>query len=491
MAHLDRFLPTDRRYCSAVPALDKFSCSSVTPPVNPCCRSSFIVHPAWIAEPSTPARCQWISHCLPSPGPAWNRLSKLKGSVGLDSNVPVLMRGEQDGFYYRGTVKEHIKNERGMFLVEFTKPRVSRGRQPVCVQKTAKDDILEYVNGMKHSLLPGDKVLAPWEQDMARYGPGTILTGIETRDPLRASEDEEIMVQFWNGKKVKLPRGVALWIPPSLWERIVEMIHMPFTSRLKPRESLDTNSCIFYHSPKPALIPVCAVHSLAKHCLLCSPCWPRFHYHCDGIRCSSACVRCICCCHPHVDPWWPLPSRSLVFQRDAEEAESSSKRSPHLLELEGPNQEEPEVVAASSPSSDSEWDREPFSTKSTMIDSAVNTGSVSLEKHRLKGSARPEGEYWKRSHRKTHPSNSGLSSCSSTCSKGRLESKAISTGDMSCVAPTNQSAMFETIKQSPRGQLAMKGILRDQDFKPSLREEGFAASGKQRYKKSKKESSVI
>lgn len=74
-----------------------------------------------------------------------------------------------------------------MFLVEFAKPLVSHGRHPVCVQKTAKDDILEYVNGMKHSLLPGDRVLAPWEPDGARYGPGTVLRGIETRDPLRGN----------------------------------------------------------------------------------------------------------------------------------------------------------------------------------------------------------------------------------------------------------------------------------------------------------------
>ncbi|KAM7110488.1 uncharacterized protein C11orf16 homolog isoform 1-T1 [Ciconia maguari] len=299
-------------------------------------------------------RCQWISHCLPSPGPSWKRLSASGRSVGLDSNVPVLVRREKDGFYYHGTVKEEIESERGMFLVEFAKPLVSRGRHPVCVQKTAKHDILEYLNGMKHSLLPGDKVLAPWEPDMARYGPGTVLTGIETREPLRASEDEEIMVQFWNDKTVKLPRGVALWIPPSLWERIVEMIHMPFTSRVKPRESLDTNSCVFSCSPKTALIPVCAVRSLAKHCLLCSPCWPHFRYHCDGICCSSAYVRCICCCHPHVDAWWPLPSRSLVFQSKTEEAESSSEPSPCLLELKGPNQEAAAAVAASSLSSDLE-----------------------------------------------------------------------------------------------------------------------------------------
>ncbi|XP_075019220.1 uncharacterized protein C11orf16 homolog [Calonectris borealis] len=486
MAHSEGFLPTGHRYCSAMPALDKLSCSSVRPTGHPCCRSFFVAHPAWIAEPLTAPRCRWISHCLPSPGPAWKRLSASGRSVGLDSNVPVLVRGEQDGFYYLGTVKEEIESERGMFLVEFAKPLVSRGRHPVCVQKTAKDDILEYVNGMKHSLLPGDKVLAPWEPDMARYGPGTVLTGIETRDPLRASEDEEIMVQFWNDKEVKLPRGVALWIPPSLWERIVEMIHMPFTSRVKPRESPDTNSCIFSCSPKPALIPVCAVHSLAKHCLLCSPCWPHFHYHCGGICCSSAYVRCICCCRPHVDAWWPLPSRSLVFQSKTEEAESSSEPSPCLLELKGPKQEEAAAVAASSPSSDSEWDQEPFPTKSTVVDSAVNTGSGCLEKPRLKDSARPKWKYWKRSHHKSHPSNSGLGSCSSTCTKGKLESKAISAGDMSCLAPANWSAMFETIEQSPRGQLTMKEILKDRDFKPSLGEEGVAASEKQRYKTARK-----
>ncbi|XP_009956254.1 PREDICTED: uncharacterized protein C11orf16 homolog, partial [Leptosomus discolor] len=504
MAHSEGFLSTGHRYFCAMPALDKFSCASIMPTVNPCCRSSFVVHPAWIVEPLTPQRCQWVSQCLPSPGPAWKRLSATGRSVGLDSDVAVLVRGEQDGFYYRGTVKEEIEeNERGMFLVEFAKPLVSRGRHPVSVQKTAKEDILEYVNGMKHSLLPGDKVLAPWESDMARYGPGTVLTGIETRDPLRASEDEEIMVQFWNDKEVKLPRGVALWIPPSLWERTVEMIHMPFTSRVKPRESQDIDSFVFSCSPKPALIPVCAVPSLAKHCLLCSPCWPHFHYHC---------VTCSCCCHPHVDAWWPLPSRSLVFQSETEDAESSSKPPLCLLEQKGLKQEAAAAVEASSPSSDSEWDLEPFPAKSTMADSAVNTGCGCLEKPRRKDSARPEWKYWK-SHHQSHPSNSalllgahpmenyqnsefhleiqiysfpGLCSHSSPCPKGKPESKAVSAGDVSCVALTNRSTVFETIKEFPRGQLTMKEIFRDPDFKLSLREEGFAASEEQRYKTARK-----
>uniref|UniRef100_A0A8C9MQT8 DUF4537 domain-containing protein n=1 Tax=Serinus canaria TaxID=9135 RepID=A0A8C9MQT8_SERCA len=366
-----------------------------------------------------------------------------------------------------------------MFLVEFAKPLVSRGRHAVCVQKTAQGDILDYVNGMKHSLLPGDRVLAPWEPDRARYGPGTVLRGIETRDPLRASEDEEITVQFWNDKQVKLPRGVALWIPPSLWERIVEMIHMPFTSRVKPRPSQDSNSCIFPCSPKAALIPVCALCSLAKHCLLCSPCWPHFHHHCaGGICCSSAWVRCICCCHPCAAGWWPLPSRSLVFQDKAEEAESNSELSPGLLELKCTKQGEAAAVATSSLSSDSERDLKPSPTKGTVGDSVVNTGSSCLEKPSVKNSARPDGEYWGRSHHKSHSSNSGPGSCT----EGQLESKAICTEDMSSVAPAQQSAVFETTEQTPRGQLTLKKILRGQDFKPSLREEGFAASEEQSYK---------
>uniref|UniRef100_A0A8C4JKV3 Chromosome 11 open reading frame 16 n=1 Tax=Dromaius novaehollandiae TaxID=8790 RepID=A0A8C4JKV3_DRONO len=400
MACSKGFLPTNHKYCSAMTALDKFSCYNVISTVSPCCRNSLLVHPAWITKPLTP----W-SRCLLSPDAAWKRPSVLARSAALASNVPVLVRGERDGFYYRGTVKEELESEGGMFLVEFAKPLVAHGKCPVSVQKTTQDDILEYVDGMKHSLLPGDKVLAPWEPDMVRYGPGTVLMGVETRDPLRASEDEEITVRFWNGKKRKLPLGVALWIPPSRWERTVEMIHMPFTSRLKPRENPDANSCIFSCSPVTVPIPLCTVDSLTKRGLLC---WPHFHCHCGGgICCSSVPTRCICCCHPHADAWWPLPSRSLVLPREKEEAEPSRKPSSCLLGLEGPKQEEAAAAAASSLSSDLERDLEPFPTKSTMMDSAVNTDSSLLEKPRLKESARPKWKYWKRSHHKSHPSNSG------------------------------------------------------------------------------------
>ncbi|MGH0131786.1 UNVERIFIED_CONTAM: hypothetical protein FKN15_053152 [Acipenser sinensis] len=67
----------------------------------------------------------------------------------------------------------------------------------------------------------GDKVLAPWETDQMRYGPWSVVSGIETRDPLRGSENEEISVRFWNGKEAKVSKGVTFWIPSSLYERTV------------------------------------------------------------------------------------------------------------------------------------------------------------------------------------------------------------------------------------------------------------------------------
>lgn len=217
-----------------------------------------------------------------------------------------------------------------------------------------------------------------------------------------ASEDEEITVQFWNDKKVNLPRGVALWIPSSLCGRIVEMIHMPFSSRLKSRESFDTNLGIFSCSRKTTWVPVCVACSNAKHSLLCSPCWPLLHCCCGGTCCSSACVHCFCCCHGHFDVWRPLPPKSQVFQREAEEAEPSSKSSPHLLEVEDPKQQELAVLAAHSPS-DSVGDLEVFPTQSAVVDSTVIADPSHPEKPRLEESAGPT---WKRNHYKSHASNS-------------------------------------------------------------------------------------
>lgn len=103
--------------------------------------------------------------------------------------------------------------------MEFARPLVSHGKHPVCVGKAAKDDILEYTNGMKHSLLPGDKVLAPWEPDMVRYGPGTVLTGIETREPLRGKKNATatFLMLLWDVRetvRINLCCGATASEPP-------------------------------------------------------------------------------------------------------------------------------------------------------------------------------------------------------------------------------------------------------------------------------------
>ncbi|KAM9149382.1 uncharacterized protein C11orf16 homolog [Pangshura tecta] len=404
MENPGRSLCTEHMYCRAVTALDKLSCSNFVTNIDPLSSTSFIVHPAWVTRPLIPQRCSWIGHCPHFPDTACKGLKVWEKSVDV-AHVPVLARRDSDGFYYLGTIKQEIEGKRGTFLVEFDKPLASDDKYSVCVQKTARDDILEYVNGMRHSIFPGDKVLAPWEPDLVRYGPGTILLGIETRDPLRASEDEEIMVCFWNNKKVKVPLGVALWIPPDTWERIIEMIHMPFTSRLKlttpPTTTSSYNStCRLLRAP---------IHSCALD---------------DGLK------------------------------------------------LESPKENEPTAAAAtasSSSSSDLESEEAMGLMESTVVDSAVNTDSSLFKKPKLKDAARPEWKYWKRSQAKSHPRNPGISIPSNKCTKGKAESGTIFSLDMHTVAPTNQSAMFETIEQSPRRHLTLKDVLIYHDFKPPRR----------------------
>lgn len=230
-----------------------------------------------------------------------------------------------------------------------------------------------------------------------------------------ASEDEEITVHFWNGKEVKVPLGVALWIPPNLWDRIIDMIHLPFTSSLKLMEALQSTSCCNLCC-RPLKIPVNA-YTLDR-CTACRwPCtitWTPFHCHYHSTCCSLAHAQCICYHHPKVSTGWLVPSKSPLLLRDTEQKQPDNSISMKLLELEAPKEEESAVVgadagaaASSSSSSDSESDSEMYLTKSTMVDSAVNTDSSLFEKSMLKDAVKPQWRYWKRSHPKSLPRSPG------------------------------------------------------------------------------------
>ena len=50
--------------------------------------------------------------------------------------------------------------------------------------------MIAYKDAIRHHVCLGDKVLAPWQPD-GRYGPGTVLDGIDRRDPQPTGKLEE------------------------------------------------------------------------------------------------------------------------------------------------------------------------------------------------------------------------------------------------------------------------------------------------------------
>ncbi|XP_077177862.1 uncharacterized protein C11orf16 homolog isoform X2 [Paroedura picta] len=377
---------------------------------------------------------------------------------------PVLARMNTDGYYYLGTIIKKVEGEKKTFLVEFSQP--SATEDTTCVQPTASCDILEYVNGMRHSILPGDKVMAPWELEQKRYGPGTVILGIEHRDPLRAKENEEITVSFWNGKKVRVPLGVALWILPTQWERIVEMIHMPLTSRKSSEVQLHQASC---HTcscrPLPASTHACTLQGLLKQQWPYCPCTYPSH-NCLHHKCSLlAHGQCICCC---LKPsgWLGQPS-SAPFSLGGIKDHLSMKLFSKQLALEGPSKDQPAVATSSSSScsSDSPSSEEQHLTKTTMVDHAVNTDSTLFDKPRLKENRRPDWKYWKRSHPSSFYDKQGANIWSSSCGKKRAEISTVYV-DRSPTTLMNHSAMFEAIEQSPRRLFTVKEVLNHEAIKP-------------------------
>lgn len=62
-----------------------------------------------------------------------------------------------------------------------TDPKLPAQRQSVVLE----EDVIWFLPCVEYSAQLGDKVLAPWGPDQQGYGPGTILSGLEARDPLR------------------------------------------------------------------------------------------------------------------------------------------------------------------------------------------------------------------------------------------------------------------------------------------------------------------
>ncbi|XP_068947284.1 uncharacterized protein C11orf16 homolog [Petaurus breviceps papuanus] len=389
------------KYCSVTTAQKSPCCMNTSAPWNalPTCPLVLQV-PCFIRHPSA-ARCAWALPDL--------HRTDLKGKGPEDGGSPVLARRESDGFYYRAQIRRTPElGGQGKLLVEFEAPHST---DPL--QSTAPEDVIQHSWALQHSLLPGDKVLAPWEPKQERYGPGTVVQGLETRDPQRASEDEEITVCFWNGEMVKVPLGVAIWIPPACWEKAVEMLHKSLhSSWLKSGEHLRT---IPWMPPCPLLGSILGhtTEGLLLGSFLCPPrhLYPQPHNHCPLL--PEGCLR---SCSLACPTWWSLTRTSEATTGDR--LEPDLKPPAQLLELDSRRERKvaaPSCVDAASSSSSYSFSSEEEDLGSEpkkalpqrmMVDSTVNTDTSLLEKPlKQKALGQLPWRYWKRnglepSHRK-------------------------------------------------------------------------------------------
>ncbi|XP_006162979.1 uncharacterized protein C11orf16 homolog isoform X2 [Tupaia chinensis] len=395
------------KYCSVATALKAPGCDPAVPPWD----LSFTCPFALQAPRYT--RHNLFPRCASYPGlhiahSAWQQPGWL-GRVGDATSTWVLARREPDGFYYRAQIKAAPELERqGTLLVEFEAPLDAGSKLPSQRQSVVlKEDVIQLSSSMEYSLRPGDKVLAPWEPDRQRYGPGTVLLGLEMAGTQRASEEEEITVHFWNGKTGRVPRTGAQWVPPPIWKRAVERLHKPST-----REHPDPFLCGPY-CPLLGTIHGCVTTGLPLGTpFLGPPCYP---YSCSQFLCQG----CLCCCPWAGSTWWPLTWTSEVTARELPESELKSTA--WLLPLEGPKEEKAAVRApvaisfSSSSSSSSEDDLENELEmglpQRLMVDSMVNTDPILPEESpRQSGFCRPE---W-RNKALEHPQREGWQTGEST-----------------------------------------------------------------------------
>ncbi|XP_037378528.1 uncharacterized protein C11orf16 homolog [Talpa occidentalis] len=394
------------KYCSVATTLKVPAWTGAAAPWDLSFTCPFALQVPWLTSHNPLTRYAYHP-CLHIADPAWQGPSWL-GRVGDAAGTWVLARRELDGLYYRAQIKSAPELERqGALLVEFeaplfTGPNLPAQRQGVVLE----EDVIQFLPPMEYSLQPGDKVLASWESDHQRYGPGTVLLCLKGRDPQRASE-EEITVHFWNGKTATVPVSGVRWVPPAVWKKAVERLYSPFT-RERPWPFLWAPCCSLLG---PITGYVTSGLPLGAS-FLCPPCQPH-------ACCQLLCGGCFCC-YPLAGPtWWPLTRASGVTVR--EHPEEELKPTGQLLPLEGPKNEEvavqaPMAVSSSSSSSSSEEnlenDLDMGLPQRLMVNSTVNTDPILLETSpRQGGLCQPVWRYWKRSGPEPHPGKPGTRCC--------------------------------------------------------------------------------
>ncbi|KAG7473727.1 hypothetical protein MATL_G00098940 [Megalops atlanticus] len=290
----------------------------------------------------------------------------------ITSGSRVLARRELDGYFYLATVREEVQGRRGLCVVEFDRPAVAGGSCEMSLQLTSLADMVHHTEAHRHSLVPGDKVLAPWETELSRYGPGSVLTGVELRDPLRARNEKGVQVLFWNGSQVAVPGEVAVWIPPSLHEQILKELQQqpPNPARgLFPALCCDRDAYVCHRPPWPCCMP----------CLRCMSVPPYRWAH---------------------EQWWRQSAMSPCVHSLKDDAQNDKEELERKVDLQLKELQEPlEAGIRSSSSSSSEAEDGASDEESRPMDvdvanQAVNTDLSLLDKVQPASSGRPP---WRKS----------------------------------------------------------------------------------------------
>ncbi|XP_060072510.1 uncharacterized protein LOC132552362 [Ylistrum balloti] len=145
----------------------------------------------------------------------------------------VLARRIDDGYFYLGTIKSQILSDK--FLVAFGPCKHGKYKETT-YQDTFVYDLVDYEDAKRHTIITSDKVLAPWEPQGERFGPGVVIEGHEKRGS-EGPDDLQITVTFSNGRTERVAADTALWVPEEVYERLVLELKMP----REARETLQTH----------------------------------------------------------------------------------------------------------------------------------------------------------------------------------------------------------------------------------------------------------
>ncbi|KAI2653496.1 hypothetical protein H4Q32_013765 [Labeo rohita] len=350
----------------------------------------------------------------------------------------VLARREIDGFFYLGTI---IHQSRGnLYMVEFDKfgPNGNTFMDTLnIVQPTCQPDMVNLSSAHRHSIVPGDTVLAPWEPDMRRYGPGRVISGTELRDPLKSDEGLlGLQVLFWNGMTIHVPKQLAVWIPASHHEQIIKDLH--------------------HYSSRPCCYGV-------SHCTM-----NCFELPCH--RCNYHSLSYIPPCHCPVKRSWPMFMSSPLLNNHKRH-ELERKVDLQLKELQSSRQTQ---VPSSSSSSTSDSDENEDTgaakhspSRSELVSRSINTEISCLRKPYTQTETRPAWRYWKRGSAEPQHKQPGRAVRSPDVSHSCTRDTGNSGSSTDNSVMTNHSSLFKLVPDSPRRGVNMREIFGSTEPKSS------------------------